>query len=124
METQLTNNPVVKQRSLDEQLAEQGKEEGMQTAVDHADRVIPEWSERAFDMLKAFTREHSGEFICENMRRWAYGRGLSTPPIDRAWGAVMLRGAKSGIIRSTGRYEKTVGPTAHRSLASIWEINK
>lgn len=92
--------------------------EGMDRAVDHADRVTPGWSDRAYQLLEQYAVSH-WQFMTEDVRNWAHKLGLPEAPSGRAWGAVALRGCREGIISREG-YRKTVNPLAHGTPATLW----
>lgn len=107
---QLTIDHAIQARAL--------RDDGMQRAVDHANRVSPSWQERAIEHVRAFALEQR-EFMCEEARRFAEGRGMSPPPDKRAWGAVMMKCAKLGIVEKIGLgYAKD--PKVHMNPASVW----
>lgn len=94
------------------------RDEGMQRAVDHADRVEPNWSNVAEGWVRIYAMDHL-EFMCEEVRRFAESKGISKPPDKRAWGAVMMRCAKLGIVEKVGLgYAKD--PKVHMNPASVW----
>lgn len=101
--------------------AQQAKTSGMTRAVDHANAVSDRWSERAFSMLLDFLRglQNNREFMTEQFRQYAYHRGLEAPPSERAFGAIIFRAAKSGLIISTGT-GKVSNPKAHQANAAVW----
>lgn len=93
--------------------------EGMQRAVEHADRVEPSWSDRAFNILADFARTNP-EFMAEDVRVHAHKvLGLPQPPDPRAWGAVVNSAVRSGLI-VRDRYELTKIPPAHATPRPVW----
>jgi hypothetical protein len=94
------------------------KQDGIDQAMRHADQVHPEWSERAYAFLEGFVKVQTGEFMTEDVRAAAGGH-LPEPPSRRAWGGVIQRAAKSGLIRRTG-YGKVKNKRAHDTPAAIW----
>lgn len=102
-------------------LAMQLRDIGIQRAVEHADAEIPSWSDIAFDNLRMFLRyAPDSQFMGEDVRGYATTRGLPDPPDKRAWGAVMLRAARAGLIRKIG-YAHAKDPKVHRSINPLWE---
>ena len=91
---------------------------GAAQAEDHADRVVHGWSDKAFDAVREFVKHHRGRFQAEDVRAWA--RHVPPAPSLRAWGNVMVRAAKTGLIRNTGETEKVRNATAHCANASLW----
>jgi hypothetical protein len=93
-------------------------EAGMQEAVEHADRVIESWSDLAMQELSVFAQVNA-EFMAEDLRVWAHDKGLPKPPDPRAWGAVVNRAVKRGII-VRDRFELTKVPPAHATPRPVW----
>jgi hypothetical protein len=77
------------------------RDDGMQRAVEHADAVDLFWSERAYGHVMDFCRTKI-TFLTEDARAFAEGRGLQAPPDGRAWGAVMQRAARNGLMKKAG----------------------
>lgn len=92
--------------------------DGMARAVEHADAVEGDWSERAYQMLLDYALNHF-EFMTENVRVWAHERGLPTPPDGRAWGAITVRAVRDKII-IRDRYQFTRIPPAHSTPRPVW----
>jgi hypothetical protein len=96
--------------------AREGAERGMNQAVDHADRVSPEWSERAYDKL--FEYAWLGvDFMTEDVRLWAEQVGLDSPPDNRAWGAVVNKAVREHLIERVGYGNAKTG---HMRPMPIW----
>lgn len=81
--------------------AAERRDDGMTRAVQHADAVELFWSESAYAHLMDFCRTQKA-FLTEEARQFAEGRGLTNPPDSRAWGAVIRRAAKNGLIQRIG----------------------
>lgn len=96
------------------------KEAGIQQAVDHANAVTPQWSDKAYDFLVRYVSSATSSFMCEDVRHKAEQAGFPEPPHNRAWGAVLIRAAKTGLIRNIGA-APTKNVKAHRAFASLWE---
>lgn len=100
------------------------KEAGMQQAEDSANSVHPNWSDDAFALLQAFVKQAHGHFMCEDIRAYAEANGLAVPPSKRAWGNIIVRANKAGLLKAIG-----LGPVknkrAHRANAAIYlPLNK
>lgn len=106
---------------LDKRLSEENRDEGMQRAIDNADKKIQLWSDQAFDYLMRYN--NTEPFLTEELRLWAYETGLPYPPTCRAWGLVMRRAANLGVIIHDG-YRNVSNPKAHSTPASVWVKNK
>jgi hypothetical protein len=87
-------------------------------AARHADRVSPEWSDRALEILRRYCERHA-DVMAEDVRQYANTQGLERPPETRAWGAVMLRGKAAGYIRHAG-FTTAKDPKVHSNPVGIW----
>lgn len=110
----------MKDKAIQLEMAEFGRQEGMQTALNHANDVVLDWGERALEMLKAFIAWNHDKFLAEDLRHWATEQGLPVPPHCRAWGPIMTKAYKAGLIAHRG-HEKTVNPKAHRAICNLWQ---
>lgn len=108
------------QPELNFQEAEILRDNGIAAAREGADFKIPNWSDQASDMLSRFLVMHPNRpFKAENVREWATLEGLPQPPHQRAWGAIIRKAAKEGLIEFCG-YAKTSNPRAHCTPAGLW----
>lgn len=94
------------------------KDAGIQKAVDHANQVHPSWSDRAYEFLLDYAASISGSFMAEEVRNASAGI-IPEPPSRRAWGAVIIRAARAGVIRNIG-YRKVSNERAHSTPAALW----
>lgn len=97
------------------------RDEGMATAEASANATFPIWSLRAKDSLVRYLGVRNGEpFMTEDFRIWAETTdNLPTPPTGRAYGAVMVKAMKAGLIKRVG-YGTTKVIPAHAHPATIW----
>lgn len=59
-------------------------------------------------------------FMAEDVREFARGvDGFEDPPDGRAWGSVVMRAAKAGIIKRIG-YAPMKSPNCHANPKSVW----
>ncbi len=76
----------------------EARQEYAQAALDHADRVSPQWSDVAYKFLQNYARAHAdlftGEMVTAAAREW----GLSEPPTTRAWGSLYRRAQNQNVI--------------------------
>jgi len=93
------------------------RDKGINQAVNHADTEIPVWSDQAYDYLKEFDKDNDN-FMTEQVRMASVGT-VPEPPSNRAWGGVMLRGKRAGIIFNNG-FRATSNPKAHCTPATVW----
>lgn len=97
------------------------KNEGMQMSLFNADLNNPGWPEQARWQVERYLRLYPEKrFQTEDVRRWAYQRGLPEPPSHRAWGSVISKAKRDGLIRFVG-YENVENPLAHCTPAAVWE---
>jgi hypothetical protein len=97
----------------------QARDEGMNRAVDHANRVVEDWSERAYTELQNFLRSNPGEFMCEDFRGWCAMIDFPLPPHARAFGGVIARAARAGLIKKAG-IGQVKNVKAHCANANVW----
>lgn len=96
------------------------KQAGIQVAADHADQVHPGWQDEAIKNLKVFLLWNNSPFMCETFRAFAEEEcQLSPPPHARAYGAVMQRAKREGLIEHAG-IGQVSNPKAHMANASFW----
>ena len=100
--------------------AQELKEEGIEKAINNADRSVKNWSSMAYSFLKGFARTRFA-FMAEEVREASEGI-IPKPPSNRAWGSVITKAKKEGIIIHHG-YGQVKNPKAHRANASIWKSN-
>jgi hypothetical protein len=112
----LTQNGLVKMKRTKFN-GEQLRDKGMKVAADHAEAVILNWGKDAFDMLLEYP---STTFMTEDLRFWAYNNGLPKPPNEKAWGSIIIKAVRAGVITHQG-YRKVNNPQAHARPASVWE---
>jgi hypothetical protein len=96
--------------------AERRRDLGIERAVDHADRVRAEWSERAVELLRSWALGRP-PFLAEQFRETA-AKIVGHPPDARAWGAVVRAAAAEGYIRRVG-YAPAL--SSNLSPKCLWE---
>lgn len=96
---------------------------GATLAASHADAVTAGWSDRAMEYLKMYSRAQGSEpFMAEDVRLSAEkGAFVPSPPDGRAWGAVILRAKRLGLIKHAG-YAPNKDPGCHGSPKSVWRV--
>lgn len=99
------------------------RDAGIRKAVEHAEDFTPDWSDRAYDVMRCFVDgwriEGRADFTGEDIRDYADRLGLPKPPHLRAWGAIFQRAAKSGLIVKTG-FTTARAPHVHQSILATW----
>lgn len=96
------------------------RDAGIKKAVDHADEVKGGWSTLALTFVEHYAMNNS-IFSGEKVRGASAGI-VPEPPHLRAWGGVILKAAKRGIICKRG-YVQVENPNAHRANATLWQSN-
>ncbi len=92
---------------------------GIEKAVLHAEQQEPQWADKAFDLLKQFLNGQHNPFMAEDLRSYAALIDFPLPPCARAWGGVMARAAKAGLIERIG-IQQVRNKKAHCANASLW----
>lgn len=96
---------------------------GMERAVDRAERVTEGWKQEAFTYLLRFaSANHNRDFLAEEIAPWAYERGCTRPPDDRAWGAIIQRAGRENVIRKTGLAAKNKLSGNASTWRPLWEV--
>ena len=94
-------------------------QQGISTAIEHADSCVPDWSKQAYNFALYYCRTRA-RFMAEDMRLASDGV-IPEPPNTRAWGGIIRRLQHNGIIRCVG-ISKVKNVTAHSANASVWEV--
>ena len=101
------------------------RDKGIKQAIDNADDTHDKWSEKAYKFLLDYIKYGEGrdqyEFMTEDVRV-ASESAIPKPPSNRAWGGVILRAAKAGLINRVG-FSNVKNAKAHRTPATVWRIN-
>lgn len=101
------------------------RDRGIEKAVDHANQEVENWSEEAYRFLKNFIEASKQSrvytFMTEQARKESAYFNIKEPPSCRAWGGIVLRAAKEGLIRKVG-FGKVTNPKAHCTPATVWEV--
>lgn len=96
------------------------KQAGIHLAAEHAETKHQGWNEEAFSALKLFLTWNKSPFMCETFRAFAESEcNVPPPPSGRAYGAVILRAKKEGLIQHVC-FKQVSNPRAHRANASQW----
>jgi len=103
-----------KQRSLFDQ-AERKKQEGINASYNRTSTI---WKEAAAEALIAVAKANY-QFTSDKVWEYLASIGVHTGD-NRALGAVMQAGRRSGVIEFTGSYRPTIRPVGHKSPKAIW----
>lgn len=91
---------------------------GIMRAEAKANSDSREWSDEAYDFLVGYIKINR-RFQVEDIRFASQGL-VPTPENQRAWGGVVVRAAKAGLIRQDG-FQKVKNIKAHRTPAAVWK---
>lgn len=107
------NRPI---HGTPEQLADAGG----QLACDFAARITnTDWAMIAYSFLRGFAK-YRKTFQCSDLREESKGVVPDHPNLDpRAWGLVVKRAAKDGIIKPLG-YARTERKVSHGRAEQTW----
>lgn len=103
-------------------LGEAMKQRGITLSERNANHQFDNWSDRAYHWLCEFIK-FNPRFRAEEAREYAMTQGLEEPKSNRAFGAIMLRAAKAGLVKKVG-HEAVMNPKAHKAFASVWQTIK
>lgn len=109
----------MKQLELDFTQSGINRNNGIEVSAMNAEAKHPGWTDEALKWLVAFMARKD-KFMAEEVRVFAEENGFNHPEHKRAWGGVMLKAARRGMIRRFD-YGQTSNPKAHRANATIWE---
>jgi len=98
---------------------EQLKIEGIQTALNSANEKAENWSQLAYDFALGYISKVP-VFMVEEMRKEAEGF-VPVPPSKRAWGAIIKKLKKNGLVEHNG-YRQVKNPLAHMANATLWKV--
>ena len=105
---------------FNQQLSDQEAKAGIQKAEDSANQSVENWSELAYNFLKIYL-QHNHRFMVEDVRKACSGI-VPDPPSQRAWGAIIRKAKKNGLISHIG-YQNVTNVKAHSTPASVWVAN-
>lgn len=100
--------------------APQLRDAGMKLALEHAVEKVESWGDQCFELLKQYIEINRQPFQAEFFRMWCEtGDRIQPPPHKRAYGPILMRGAKEGLLRKQG-YAPTSNPKAHCAPTTVW----
>ena len=82
------------------------------------------WAEDAYAALLRYVKylaKDGRDFTAEDVRACCQGITVDEPRDRRAWGHIMLRGARDGIIRKSG-YREHKDPSRHNGISITWKV--
>ena len=80
------------------------------------------WADAAMASVHSFKAAFNGDkFLTEDVRIFAENNGLPKPPDKRAWGAIILRAKRDGIVKSCG-FAMTHSPEYNAGPKTAWRF--
>ena len=96
------------------------RDKGIRKAINNANDTHDKWSDKAYNFLVGWIKTHH-EFMTEDVRV-ASEKKIPKPPSNRAWGGIILKASRAGLINRVG-FSNVKNVKAHRTPASIWRVN-
>ena len=97
--------------------AAEARDAGVNAAAANAGQA---WQVLAWSALMEYIkRDKLGHFTCEDVREVM---GVPEPPDRRAWGAIMLRAARQGLIQRAGFVEHR-DRARHCGISILWRVS-
>ena len=103
------------------------KEQSIQAAAEHADRVHEDWTNQAFEKSKlaimSMKNRNIKEFQICDLRHYidVFLTSLPEPPTKRCWGTVARRLRNNNYIEIIGN-KQTNNRKAHNAIAANYKI--
>jgi|TARA_B110000908_G_scaffold160153_1_gene203087 hypothetical protein len=95
------------------------RDEGIKQSIDNANKSVDNWGDKAYAILIEYIR-YKEYFMTEDIREY-YSDRIEEPPSNRAWGAVVLKAKRNGLIKSNG-FSSVKNPKAHKTPATLWKV--
>ena len=97
------------------------RDQGIKQAMDHADTVYDEWTEKAQRLITAYVLLHKDNFMCEDLIMYAESVNFPMPPNNKAWGGIIRWAKAKGLIQAAGIGKSTIAKH-HRGYGTIWRV--
>jgi hypothetical protein len=104
---------------LDVERGRESRDREINRASFHAENINEGWNEKALRFIQSYPLN---KFMTEDVRLYAYQNGMEKPPSERAWGGVIKKAVKMGLLTCVG-YQKVNNVKAHRTPAALWRKN-
>jgi hypothetical protein len=109
--------------NFDVKAARERRDDGMNRAITHAERIERGWEDMAFDFLvNVFLKHHKGPFMCEDFRASCKGV-VPDPPSLRAFGGIIMKAKKRGLIQRIG-IRSVKNANANCANAAVWQRSR
>ena len=97
------------------------RNKGIKQAINNANNTHDKWSIKAYKFLVDYIKSHN-QFMTEDVRL-ASEKKIPIPPSNRAWGGVVVRASRAGLISRVG-FSNVKNVKAHRTPATVWRVNE
>ena len=95
------------------------RDKGIKQALDNANDTHEKCSEKAYKFLRTWI-ESQYEFMTEDVRI-ASEKEIPKPPSNRAWGGIILKASRAGLINKVG-FSNVKNAKAHCTPATVWRV--
>lgn len=96
------------------------RDKGIKQSFENAEDKNDKWGKYAYSFLLEYIKSNK-RFMAEDVRVASKGV-VPEPPSKRAWGAIFVSAKKNKLIKSIG-FGNVKNPKAHRTPATLWEVN-
>ena len=96
------------------------RDKGIKQAINNANDTHEKWSDKAYKFLLDYIKSHK-EFMTEELRVDSE-KEIPKPPSNRAWGGIILRAVRAGLIHRVG-FANVKNVKAHKTPATVWRIS-
>ena len=94
-------------------------EEEKKRAIDAVAKAAKDWRAKAMPVLRQIAKEVE-EFTTDRVQWELDRRGIEPPREPRAYGALMRKAAREGLMEKTDRVVPSVYPRNHRRPKAVW----
>ena len=107
------------------------RDKGIKQALDSANDAHEKWSEKAYKFLVNYIKSNKRKsvkqpsfkrFMTEDVRL-ASEKEIPIPPSNRAWGGIVVKASKAGLISRVG-FSNVKNVKAHKTPATVWRVNE
>ena len=96
------------------------RDKGIKQAISNANDTHDKWSDKAYNFLTKWIKTQY-EFMTEDVRI-ASEKEIPKPPSNRAWGGIILKASRAGLINRVG-FSNVKNVKAHKTPATVWRVN-
>lgn len=105
------------QLTIGHAIARRAAQEGMDRALQGAENKVPRWGDMAYAWLLAYAKKHERFMGWMLVKASALDDGFPTPENEKAWGGVIKRAARAGVIVHAGTAKD---PYRHCNPIPVW----